>query len=321
MSIRFHCECGQQLSAQPKRAGRKFTCPKCNQQGVVPSPAEAELNVDAAADQEFIGKQPCKGCEHPIADDKVLCLKCGYHKTLKRKVNEQDTKSLGGSLGQWFTSTLAEPDDQEQAEEFFSGLKPRHGSLVLLSLVGAVITMGVSYFAQMSMRGPAFIVFYAIMLAVIWFVTEMLRTIERSYYPPWIGATTFAALGVSRIFWGVQNGMERFGFLFTITIGGMIFILAGVKRIVGEEHGSNLAIKTVVPIFGGMIAVFFLISFEIALFGGVTGLFLLMYTTGLLEGIGNGSSSGWFSSCGGGCGGGGCGGGGCGGGGCGGCGG
>ena len=75
--ISFSCpHCGQSLEAPEELAGESIECPSCD--GAIAIAADGEDGgTDAAA---------CPECGAPMAADTVLCLKCGFHLKLGKRI-------------------------------------------------------------------------------------------------------------------------------------------------------------------------------------------------------------------------------------------
>ena len=80
----FSCpHCSQVLEAPDDMAGEVVECPGCQQQITVPQPQTAETRKPAAV----IGPTPkCPNCEEEMGPDAVLCVHCGYHTKLGKKI-------------------------------------------------------------------------------------------------------------------------------------------------------------------------------------------------------------------------------------------
>ncbi len=114
MSIKFRCECGQSYSAKESLAGKDMKCRNCS--GTVRVPAtSSEESLDAynlISDESVTmshatpSVQPvmayCLQCSTEMPATAVLCVSCGYHQTLGKKI-ETSTKSkkmiFGGLIG------------------------------------------------------------------------------------------------------------------------------------------------------------------------------------------------------------------------------
>ncbi len=90
--ITFDCpSCGQSLEAPAEYAGEEVACPNCQTTLTVPGPItiiipETEAAAEAEPGATDASTAVCAECGAPMEPDAVLCLKCGYHQTLKRRI-------------------------------------------------------------------------------------------------------------------------------------------------------------------------------------------------------------------------------------------
>ncbi len=98
--ITFSCpKCDQELEAPPDFIGEAVECPGCGAEIVVPNqkgPAKSGPNEphddddELDEDEEDLSEKPdddvCPECGAEMEPDSVLCLSCGYHTRLKRKM-------------------------------------------------------------------------------------------------------------------------------------------------------------------------------------------------------------------------------------------
>jgi hypothetical protein len=76
--IKFVCaSCQQHLEAPEAMAGETVSCPSCQKPLTVPAPQAAPKVAPAA----------CPGCGTPLDAGVVLCVKCGYHQGLGKKLS------------------------------------------------------------------------------------------------------------------------------------------------------------------------------------------------------------------------------------------
>ena len=82
--VSFVCpECRQPLEAPEEMAGEQVACPACNAELTVPvGPAE-----DAGADPQE--QTACPECGTALASGAVLCIGCGYHLKLGRRIETE----------------------------------------------------------------------------------------------------------------------------------------------------------------------------------------------------------------------------------------
>lgn len=80
--IRFTCTgCGQTLEAPPEMAGDLVACPSCATEIRVPAgETTGEPNADG-------GGGTCPECGAGLEADAVLCVQCGYHLKLGKKIS------------------------------------------------------------------------------------------------------------------------------------------------------------------------------------------------------------------------------------------
>jgi len=81
--IAFICpHCEQPLEAPVEMAGETIECPACGQQMAVPV-QEEEPAKEAPAEED---KAVCPSCNSPLDVDSVLCVHCGYHMKLGKRI-------------------------------------------------------------------------------------------------------------------------------------------------------------------------------------------------------------------------------------------
>lgn len=81
--IEFSCpNCNLVLAAPEEMAGELVECPECENQMTVPG-AAAEA-VDAASDGPV-----CPECGQTMPTDSVLCMGCGFHTGLGKKITTE----------------------------------------------------------------------------------------------------------------------------------------------------------------------------------------------------------------------------------------
>ena len=82
--ISFACpNCKQVLEAPDDMAGQVVECPACQQQMTIPG-AEAAAPQEA---EEAPASDKCPSCGTAMEADAVLCLQCGFHTKLGKKIN------------------------------------------------------------------------------------------------------------------------------------------------------------------------------------------------------------------------------------------
>ncbi len=93
----FSCpNCNQVLEAPGEMAGEVVECPGCQQQMTVPQAPEAD--APASESQETGAEESaetvaaaikCPNCEKEMPGEAVLCVHCGYHLRLGRKITTE----------------------------------------------------------------------------------------------------------------------------------------------------------------------------------------------------------------------------------------
>jgi DNA-directed RNA polymerase subunit RPC12/RpoP len=74
--------CGQVLEAPEEMAGQAVECPECGALLTVP-----EVGGQAGAPKSASKK--CPECGSDMEQDAVLCINCGFHQKLGKKINTQ----------------------------------------------------------------------------------------------------------------------------------------------------------------------------------------------------------------------------------------
>ena len=78
----FACpHCGQSLEGPEEMAGQTIECPACQQSFAIPGAPRAAPAAPAAP--------ACPACQAAMEPGAVLCLQCGFHSKLGKKI---DTK-------------------------------------------------------------------------------------------------------------------------------------------------------------------------------------------------------------------------------------
>jgi predicted RNA-binding Zn-ribbon protein involved in translation (DUF1610 family) len=79
--IEFNCpSCNLVLAAPEDMAGQLVECPECNNQMTVPGEAAP------AAPAEDAGAEACPECGQAMPEGSVLCMGCGFHIELGKKI-------------------------------------------------------------------------------------------------------------------------------------------------------------------------------------------------------------------------------------------
>ncbi len=87
--VKFNCAgCGQPLEAPVEMAGQVIECPACQQALTIPAPPSPVEESAAAPVQEEAGKT-CPNCGAEMAGEAVLCVQCGFHTGLGKKIETE----------------------------------------------------------------------------------------------------------------------------------------------------------------------------------------------------------------------------------------
>lgn len=79
--IRLNCpHCQQSLEAPEDMAGQTVECPSCGKPFDIPAPEQPQAAVRPEV-------PVCPECSSEMAPDAVLCMKCGYHLKLHKKIS------------------------------------------------------------------------------------------------------------------------------------------------------------------------------------------------------------------------------------------
>lgn len=80
--ISFNCPmCNQQLEAPAEYANQVIECPACQKEITVPGSQPVKPPV-----QQKASGTKCPGCGATLEDGVVLCMKCGFHTKLGKKI-------------------------------------------------------------------------------------------------------------------------------------------------------------------------------------------------------------------------------------------
>jgi len=83
----FACpSCKQVLEASDDMAGQVVECPACQQQIAVPA-LEAAAPAEEAVEEVAAAAGKCPSCGKAMEADAVLCVNCGFHLKLGKKIN------------------------------------------------------------------------------------------------------------------------------------------------------------------------------------------------------------------------------------------
>lgn len=81
--IEFSCpSCNLVLAAPEEMAGELVECPECNNQMAVPGAAAPVAEAEA-------GAVSCPECGQAMPDGSVLCMGCGFHIKLGKKITTE----------------------------------------------------------------------------------------------------------------------------------------------------------------------------------------------------------------------------------------
>lgn len=85
--IAFNCSgCGQAIEAPAEMAGQVAQCPSCGNEVTIPADTVDGADVAWASSA---GGNTCSSCGAEMGTGAVLCVQCGYHVELGKKI---DTK-------------------------------------------------------------------------------------------------------------------------------------------------------------------------------------------------------------------------------------
>lgn len=98
--IEFNCpECGQVLEAPEEMAGEAIECPACEAGITIPmieEDAEEDIlvlpnlpNISIPSAAPAPDENACPECGTTLADGAVLCVACGYHLKLGKKISTE----------------------------------------------------------------------------------------------------------------------------------------------------------------------------------------------------------------------------------------
>lgn len=75
--ISFSCpSCQQNLEAPEEMGGEIVECPACS----------TPLTIPEAPPPALVREPECPSCRAPMEEEAVLCVKCGFHRKLNRKI-------------------------------------------------------------------------------------------------------------------------------------------------------------------------------------------------------------------------------------------
>jgi ribosomal protein L40E len=142
MPIPVTCRCGQSFAAGDHLAGRTVQCPKCKSPLQIPAPQAVPAPTPLAAPMPGMGgpasifdeagmrtaapgKPICPSCSAELPPNAVLCVKCGFHLQLGRRIGSQPGMTMpvpGDAHGTAAHATLAQAartidEDRENAKK------------------------------------------------------------------------------------------------------------------------------------------------------------------------------------------------------------
>ncbi len=91
-NITFECPgCQQVLETPVEMAGQVVECPVCHQEIIIPSPEpqEEEPALPMAVPVQEKETVECHECGAEMDADAVLCINCGFHKILGKKIETE----------------------------------------------------------------------------------------------------------------------------------------------------------------------------------------------------------------------------------------
>ena len=105
--------------------------------------------------------------------------------------------------------------------------KPSGGANNLLpGMIVCAVLLVFCLLIQTGMKGPAFLVFYAIVWGVLFFGAGVLKSQKAGSAYVILGLITFELLGVGRMIYGASIGMSKFGSMFQgMIFGGLLFLI------------------------------------------------------------------------------------------------
>ena len=226
-------KCGQKFAGKPEYVGRRVKCPGCSEVFRVqdepdvavapPAPVNAALEEEfdewnVAADFEYKIKEEvqdantkCKFCGQPTKPEEVLCMNCGYHRVLEKKIE---------------TKTGAEAFAEERNKP-----KPGHISFGTFSLPGIPLAIGGGVAASL---GLLMLVFAPGLLALCLLLGGFLLSIVGHF---WIIIVAFREdvgqgllVWLLPIYWWVYvfSRWEETWFGFAITALGWLMLFFGM---------------------------------------------------------------------------------------------
>ncbi len=95
--IEFNCPaCGQVLEAPEEMAGETIECPSCEVEISIPKSVQEDAlvlpnlpNVQVTSPEAASTENSCPECGNGLADGAVLCVACGFHLKLGKKISTE----------------------------------------------------------------------------------------------------------------------------------------------------------------------------------------------------------------------------------------
>ena len=310
-TIEFRCTCGANLRAKTSLAGKRARCKKCGEVCTIPEPASAARQSPggpefvSALEKKEIAESPlaktCPECKALIGD-LVVCIRCGYHTKLKRKLK-----------------VLTEEDTRKNVLISVLVLIPLYSMFPLAT-----------YLTLDSFAGPEYLAFFLVGFCCFGAGTMLLRKFMFDHDVfNYLALASLEAAGAIRLANALQDGNFKISFLLLGMIVALLaFLLPRTQnsneysesfrsKYGGLSLGPTAALFVLAAIGLGTIYFVPVVSTVVAagswFVPAIAGLFSFgtLNPDGMSGFGGRGGSSsygGCGSSCGGGCGGGGCGG-------------
>lgn len=244
------CECGAQYKVPIDLAGKKAKCKKCDRSFVIPkaesapksslaptpiSPNTTDPSVAAGAAASLLNPygsldqddsasvRSCPSCQRNIGKGKVVCIYCGYHTDLGRKLHVE----------------ASEPEDSGTAAaqdlEIGDVVPGLTGVFAILAAVGLIV---VTAALNSQFEGPAFLAYF-----YVWFVLSALAVVVARKalldHDIFNDAAVIALLGMggARIYYSVTH--ERYKFLFLILGMLVVFGVFFISRVRGRDSDDS----------------------------------------------------------------------------------
>jgi hypothetical protein len=156
MTLSTSCEhCGVKLKAKEEHIGRSLTCPKCQKPFVVkpPSVGVAQPRQAQPVAAKRADASSCPECGATLAASAVLCVGCGYHLKLGKKLHvSHETTDDSENRGYLDKLEDASPGTSDLMEK--SGMQTDLSSLTIPGWCLVVLTVllaGTAVFAPILM--------------------------------------------------------------------------------------------------------------------------------------------------------------------------